>query len=292
MKKLENNQMDGLMNQRKMVSVETVTQSFNIIRVYLTDDGVNGTSEHLEQLEAILDATTNDVVEVYCLACPGGSIDTIASLVNALANTPAHTVTIVEGHNSSAGTMCAMITNEVRLGMYASFMLHSASGGVVGSMTNTAEAAKFYEQHYNKFLKDVYYGFITPEEEILLQNGREIYMNAEQIRERLDCRQRIIQEECENSNEEKCVQCDDTCSNIDNPCKECPELPKIVLDEEEDVMVVPKKKPTPKKAAKESIVLLSGKVPVVTKEQRKKLEEAARNPALTKGRSFPEIQID
>lgn len=227
MKKLENNPMSNLLNQRKMVGVETITQSFNIIRVYLTDEGIDGTSVHLDQLEAILDATANDVIEVYCLACPGGSIDTIATLLNSLANSPAHTVTIVEGHNASAGTMCAMVTDEVRLGMYASFMLHSASGGVVGSMTNTAEAAKFYEQHYNKFLKDVYYGFITPEEEVLLQNGREIYLNAEQIQERLDKRREIIAQECD------CEECE----------AEMTALPEIVPPAEEEKVV----KPAPRK---------------------------------------------
>ena len=292
MKKLESNQINSLLNQPKMVSIETITQSFNVIRIYLTDDGVNGTSSHLDQLEAILDATENDVVEVYCLACPGGSIDTIASLLNALANTSAHTVTIVEGHNASAGTMCAMVTDEVRLGMYASFMLHSASGGIVGNMTNTAEAAKFYEQHYNKFLKDVYYGFITAEEEILLQNGREIYMNAEQIRERLDRRQRIIQEECENSNEEACVPCDETCSNIDNPCKECLELPEIKL-EEENIPPVKKSSPSKKSSTKKAkaLVVGSGKSPVVSLQQKERFNKLAKNPKLTEGRSFPEVDL-
>lgn len=209
MKKFEKQGMPESLYKKKSVSVETITQSFDVVRIYLTDDGVNGLSEHLDQIEAILEASPNDIIEVYCLACPGGSIDTIVSLLNALANSQAHTVTIVEGHNSSAGTMCAMITDEVRVGMYSSFMLHSASGGVMGSMANTAEAARFYEQHYNRFLEDIYYGFITSEEEILLKNGRELYMNSEEIKERLERRKALLAEEDEEG-------CDDpTC-----PCHE------------------------------------------------------------------------
>lgn len=151
MNKSESNSVGALISQRKTVSVETISQSFNIIRIYLTDEGVAGTDSHLDQLEAILDAGPNDVVEVYCLGCGGGSADTIIMLLNALAQSPAHTVTIIEGHNASAASMPMMVTDEVRVGMYSSVMFHNVAGGVMGNMTNTAEAAKFYEQHYNRF---------------------------------------------------------------------------------------------------------------------------------------------
>lgn len=234
MKKLENNPMSGLMNQRKMVSVETITQSFNIIRIYLTDEGVNGTDSHLDQLEAILDATSNDVIEVYCLGCGGGSADSIIMLLNALAQSPAHTVTILEGHNASAASMPMMVTDEVRIGMYSSVMFHNVAGGVIGNMTNNAEAAKFYEQHYNRFFADLYNHFFDESELSDLRKGLEIYLNAEQIRERLDNRQRILEEECDcdECSEQACeaTPCDDTCSNLENPCKECLELPEIVVE--------------------------------------------------------------
>lgn len=238
MKKIENNQaMPPLMLRPKSVSVETITQSFNVIRVYLTDEGVNGTSEHLDQLEAILEATENDIVEVYCLGCGGGSADSIIMLLNALASTPAHTVTILEGHNASAASMPMMVTDSVRLGMYASVMFHSVAGGVFGHMANTAEAAKFYEQHYSKFFNDLYSNFLTEEELTLIQNGREIYLDAEAIEERLKLRAEKMKQDAE--------------------CCECEECQEVSLDleptlpiEEESVKKTPAKKAASKKAAK------------------------------------------
>lgn len=204
MKKFENSPVNNLLNPRKMVSVETITQSFNIVRIYLTDEGVNGTDSHLEQLEAILDATANDVVEVYCLGCGGGSADSIIMLLNALAQSPAHTVTILEGHNASAASMPMMVTDDVRVGMYSSVMFHNVAGGVAGSMTNTAEAARFYEQNYNKFFADLYSEFLTTEELELIRNGREIYMNSEELHERLKKRAEKLAEEasCEEFSQE------------------------------------------------------------------------------------------
>lgn len=251
MKKLENNSPQNIFQQKKSVAIETLTHSFNIIRIYLTDEGVNGTDSHLDQLEAILDATENDVVEVYCLGCPGGSADSIIMLLNALAQTPAHTVTILEGHNASAASMPMMVTDEVRIGMYSSVMFHNVAGGVGGNMTNTAEAAKFYEQHYNGFFADLYNKFFSPEELTLIQNGREIYLSAEEIQERLERRAKLLQEAAE---EEEYSPCDDTCSSLDNSCKECHNLPEIVIpveEKEEEAVVKPpaRKRPTKKKAS-------------------------------------------
>ena len=69
----------------------------------------------MDQLEAIRGATSDDVVEVYCIANRGGYIDTIVPLCNALATTPAHTVCFVEGHCGSAGTFPAMVCDSVEV---------------------------------------------------------------------------------------------------------------------------------------------------------------------------------
>ena len=191
----KNNENQGLLQpiHKKTVSSDTFTQSFDVIRVYLTEDGIGGVSEHLDQIEAINSATENDIVEVYCIGCPGGSADTIIAILNALSNTPAHTATILEGHNASAASMPMMVTDEVRIGKYSSVMFHNVAGGVGGNMTNTAEAAKFYEQHYNKFFADLYNNFFNEKELLLIQNGREIYLDAEAIQERLEARSEYFQ---------------------------------------------------------------------------------------------------
>ena len=234
MKKFENNPMNSLLNQRKMVSVETITQSFNIVRIYLTDSGINEIDEHLDQIEAIKNATENDVIEVHTITCGGGIVNTIVPLCNALASTPAHTVCYVEGHCASAGTFPSMICDQVFVGAYSSFMLHCASGGTgYGTMVNSAESAKFFEKQYTSLLDDIYTGFVTPEEAKMLHDGREIYLDADSIQERLERRAEKLAEEeasCEDFSQEEDLS-----------------FPEIVHPLEE---VVPKKKPTPKKAAK------------------------------------------
>lgn len=181
--------------QQKTVSVETVTHSYNVIRIFLQKE-IDSIEHHMDQIEAIRDAQEGDLVEVYCISNRGGYIDTIVPLCNALATTPAHTVCYVEGHNSSAGTFPAMIAQEVHVGAYASFMLHCAQGGGdYGTLVNNAESARFFEKQYSQLLEDIYYGFISHEEAKTLHDGRELYFDAEAIRERLQRRMELLEAE-------------------------------------------------------------------------------------------------
>lgn len=181
--------------QQKTVSVETVTHSYNVIRIFLQKE-IDSIEHHMDQIEAIRDAQEGDLVEVYCISNRGGYVDTIIPLCNALATTPAHTVCYVEGHNSSAGTFPAMICQEVHVGAYASFMLHCAQGGGdYGTPVNNAESARFFEKQYSQLLEDIYYGFISPEEAKTLHDGRELYFDSESIRERLQRRAKLLESE-------------------------------------------------------------------------------------------------
>ena len=188
--------------QQKTVSVETVTHSYNVIRIFLQKE-IDSIEHHMDQIEAIRDAQEGDLVEVYCISNQGGYIDTIVPLCNALATTPAHTVCYVEGHNSSAGTFPAMICQECHVGAYASFMLHCAQGGGgYGTLVNNAESARFFEKQYSQLLEDVYYGFISPEEAKALHEGRELYLDAEAIRDRLQRRVELLESEAEEDEED------------------------------------------------------------------------------------------
>ena len=68
--------------QQKTVSVETVTHSYNVIRIFLQKE-IDSIEHHMDQIEAIRDAQEGDLVEVYCISNRGGYIDTIVPLCNA-----------------------------------------------------------------------------------------------------------------------------------------------------------------------------------------------------------------
>lgn len=210
MNKKFTNQME--MQPEKLLEITTITRSYDIIDIYLTDSGIGGTSEHLDQIRAIQEANETDVVRVHCLNSVGGDANCIITILNALANTPAHTVCFLEGQNSSAGSMPFLVCNEAVIGDYASVMIHTVSGGTKGTVGNTLAESQFSDRLFSKFLEDIYYGFLSPSELSQVLDGKEFYFSSDEIRERLEIRKELIAQEVAEEQEG----CDDpTC-----PCHE------------------------------------------------------------------------
>ena len=118
-------------------------------------------------------------------------------------------------------------------------------------MANQERSAVFFSKLYSELMDDIYSNFLSESELDDLKKGLEIYLDSEAIQERLERRAQLLQEESE---EEEYSPCDDTCSSLDNSCKECYKLPEIVIpveEKEEELVVKPpaRKRPTKKKAS-------------------------------------------
>lgn len=177
--------------------VQRTTTQRDIIRINFTEQGISGISDHLEELEAIRSADADDLILLYFSDAPGGSMGTGQSLINAIMETPAHTVAILEGHNCSLATMIPLLCREVIVTPYTSMMLHSVSGYSHGTMVNQERQAMFFSKLYSDFIDDVYDGFLSTEEIQDLKNGLEIYLNSEEIEERLQRRAELMEAEAE-----------------------------------------------------------------------------------------------
>ena len=247
MKKIERQQNGMIFSGASPVERETITQQFDVIRISFNERGIMGVSDHLEELNAIYSAGSNDVIEIRVSGCPGGSADTIQTIIHALIATPAHTVCVLSGTNSSAATMIPLVCSEVITTPYTSMMCHSVSGGNFGTMANQERSAVFFSKLYSELMDDIYANFLTESELDDLKKGLEIYLDSESIQERLERRAQLLQEE----NDEEKSSCDTTCENFDNPCEECYELPEIVAPIEEKggelVVKPPARKRAPKK---------------------------------------------
>lgn len=155
-----------------------------VIRINFTGEGIGDSSEHQEELDAIRSAGSEDVIYIYFTGCPGGVINTGMALMNAIVESPARVVAVLEGSNASLATMIPMVCSEVVVTPYTSMMLHSPHGGDYGTVLNKERSAVFFSQLYQTFLSDIYEGFLTPDEIEDVKNGLEIYLDADAIEER------------------------------------------------------------------------------------------------------------
>lgn len=172
--------------------VQRSSMQNDIIRIYFTDEGIGGSSQHLEELEAINSAGHGDLVYIHMVGCPGGDGSTTMAIINAIMTTPAHTVCVIEGHNASAGSIIPMVCSEIIVTPYCSLMCHTGHGGEYGTIMNKARSANFGEKLYHSWLADVYDGFLDEEELRMIFDGLEIYLDSEQIEERLKKRAELM----------------------------------------------------------------------------------------------------
>lgn len=164
------------------------------IRIYFTDEGIGGSSEHLDELEAINSASEGDVIFVHMVGCPGGDVSTTMAIINALSQTPAQTVCVIEGHNASAASIIPLACSEVVVTPYCSLMCHTGSGAIYGTLSNTGRNASFSEKLYHGWISDVYQGFLTEEEIKMIFDGVEIYLDDKDIETRLKNRANLVTE--------------------------------------------------------------------------------------------------
>lgn len=173
---------------------ENLTRIVNkseVIHINLTDSGITEIDNHIEQIEAIRHAEPNDIIVVFLSSCPGGYLSTTQSFINAIVSTDAHVIGVLEGENASAATIIAMQCHELVVTPYSSMMIHSAHGGAVGTTANTERNAVFSAKWIDKLFRDVYKDFLTEEEFIDVNKGLNIYLNDDEISERLKKREEI-----------------------------------------------------------------------------------------------------
>lgn len=212
------------------VSKETITSQYQVIRINFTAEGIGVVDNHLEELEAIRGAGEEDVIICYFTDCCGGVVGTGMSIINALNQTLAHTVAVLEGHNASLGSMVPLACEEVVVTPYTSMMLHSAEGGGYGTVVNLERQSVFFSKMLTGFMEDVYEGFVTKEELEDLRKGLEVYLNADQIGERLEGRKKHL----EYLNELKVDSCQTDVCQSDICQKDDDTFIEYKLEEDED----------------------------------------------------------
>lgn len=229
--------------------VEVHSRTVNSYFTTIGEEGVGSPEDHYEQLETLKHANQGELFVLTLSSCPGGSYSGLLAWKNALEGTQAHTVAILEGDLASAGTILPNFFDEIHVTPYTTYMCHSANLGIYrNTAANVERNAAFQAKQMERFLRESYHGFLDEGEIQKLLDGVEMYMNDEEIQERLDKRREILAQECDCEEcSEESEECDDTCSSPDNPCKECYELPEIIVQEESPKKSVPRKRTATKK---------------------------------------------
>lgn len=164
------------------------------IDLYLSGE-IKEPSEYVKWLNIINTASENDCIFIH-INSPGGMLDTAIQLRESLLNCPAHTVASVEGECCSGATFILLSCKETRLSKSSRFMVHSASWGLAGKTHEIYSSIDFDKKWFKDIFMDIYKGFLTDDELEKVLSGSDLWMNSDEVYERLiEYKKRFEQED-------------------------------------------------------------------------------------------------
>ena len=152
--------------------------------VYLTDV-IEAPSLYNELCYKLDNASPAEEFFIY-INTPGGILDAAIMLVSSIKNTAANTTAKLSGTVASAGTIIALACKNVEVADHTAFMIHNYSGGLFGKGHELKAHQEFVDANLNKSFSSFYEGFLTPAEIKRVIDGKDYWMNKDEVLSRLD----------------------------------------------------------------------------------------------------------
>ena len=158
------------------------------------DRDISHANEWHEELYVMRQAVEGDLCNIHINTC-GGAVSTISAFQNIKKTSDAHFHGILEGMGYSAGSAFFLMCDTHEVGDFAEMMIHTSQGsgfythsqGQEGHGTHVGRTAR-------KLVESVYKDFLTESEIEELLIGKEFWFDSDQIKERLEHRQKIREE--------------------------------------------------------------------------------------------------
>ncbi|QDP59431.1 MAG: putative capsid assembly protease C [Prokaryotic dsDNA virus sp.] len=154
------------------------------------DGDIGSPSEYREDFTIYRNATPNDVIKMH-INSGGGRLDTLIQLINNIRGTEATTVGYLEGNAYSAAGALFLQADQHVIAPNSSLMIHESTYGVLDSSAKLNKQVDFSRKHLRKCYLDYYHNFLTLEEIDKVLDGHDMWMDAEEIVERLEKRNKL-----------------------------------------------------------------------------------------------------
>lgn len=141
-------------------------------------------------------AGEHDVIYMH-LNTPGGRLDTGVQLINAIANTQAKVVTLLESEAHSLGTLIFLSGDEMVINEHCMMMFHNYSGGVGGKGHEQIAHLAAETKRMSSLMHDICVPFLSIEEVQRIINGEDIWLASPEIRTRMNKMIKTLTEEAE-----------------------------------------------------------------------------------------------
>ena len=148
------------------------------------DEPVVNPSYYRAVVQMLLESSEDDTVYFH-VNSPGGMLSGLWTLIEAIKNTDAHTVAVLTGECASAASILALHCESVIVTDSASMLAHNVSYSTGGKGSDIISHTQHIAKTSEKLIRDTYTGLLQEFEILDILNGRELYLDCDEIRERL-----------------------------------------------------------------------------------------------------------
>jgi ATP-dependent protease ClpP protease subunit len=156
---------------------------------YLTTD-IEAPEEYSELCYLLNVATANNKI-ILNINTGGGQIDSAFQIIAAIKHTKATVIARLAGTVASAGTIIALKCDGLEVEDYTHFMVHNYSTGTQGKGHEVIDYINFNDKDLKNTFREIYSGFLTPEEITDVLRGKDMWLTADDVRVRWSNKQGI-----------------------------------------------------------------------------------------------------
>ena len=138
-----------------------------------------------DMIHRINTASAYDTVYIH-LNTPGGRLDTGVQILNAMRNSEAKIVTILEAEAFSLGTLIFLAGDELIVNDHCVIMLHNFTGGVRGKGHEQLAELEATVKWFTSIAREIYIPFLTEDEFNRIIKGEDLWLHSKEIRERIE----------------------------------------------------------------------------------------------------------
>ena len=148
------------------------------------DEEIKGPSYYRSITQAIRDSSEGDIIQ-FNICSPGGRLDGLMTILSATWKTEAQTEAHLDGFCDSAASMLALHCDSIFVSPLASMLVHNVAYGIGGKAADIKAHVDHFNAFSEKFFRETYKYFLSEEEIDKCLEGYQLYLDAEQIMERL-----------------------------------------------------------------------------------------------------------
>lgn len=163
--------------------VQETHQSF-IHHFYITGE-IGPANYYIEMIHIIRSCQPGDVVYLH-LNTTGGQLDTGIQIINAMRESAAHIICSIEAQAFSLGSMIFLCGDDFIVHDNAMLMIHNFNGALSGKGNEQRLRLDAVTTLFDKFVRPIYIPFLSSDEYDGVIEGKDIWLQSQEIKERLE----------------------------------------------------------------------------------------------------------